>query len=215
MKKGEHVRVSIVIAIVLLASASSVIAEPAEIPFREVFTTLAEKTTRASDHTFFETEVLHGQARRDRDTSITDLEIWKYTYGPEARLGHASLIYANSGNKFSFTAFPNAADETFDCLTFAQADAELLRRGWSNRSEVDRGWLDVEDLGASYQRDGVTMNFVNSVLLLASAHSPESFKAQQESFEVTRQKRLQMTRGTDAYAKLCVNRVNVTYARQD
>jgi hypothetical protein len=156
--------------------------------------------------------VLRGQATRERDT---DLKIWKYTYGPEARLGRASFYYANSGNDLSFTASPSSADETLDCLTFAQADAELLRRSWSYKAEKDRGWCDAEDIGAIYSRNGVTLAFSNGVLLLPSPHSLESMNAQQKDIDALVQQRLGTTRGTDAYAKLCVNNVSVAYARQD
>lgn len=60
-------RIAITAIAILLASATAATAEPAEIPFRDLFATLAEKTTRASDQAFFETVVLRGQARAEPD----------------------------------------------------------------------------------------------------------------------------------------------------
>ncbi|MBP2161895.1 MULTISPECIES: hypothetical protein [Asticcacaulis] len=210
-------RISVIAAAMLLASATAAIAEPAEIPFRNVFATLAEKTTRASDRAFFETEVLRGQAMAEPDRFSDRAGATKYTYGPQMRQGIAYLNSTGAKNTVSFSAESGLADRGADCLTFAEADGELLRHGWSYtrpKTTTSPG----EMVGAVYQRAGVALSLSNTAIMMSfesMASSPEARKAARDRLEALRQERLNTTRGTEAYAKLCPDMIDVAFVRQD
>jgi len=212
-------RISVAVTILgFLVFASSVMAEPADIAFRDIFTTLTTKVTKRSDQAFFEKEVLQARAVRALNSDYPGSNAYTYTYGPALSGTGSSYVerMEEGETKVFFLASDYSQDRSGGCVRFSEAEEALHRQNWSREIPATELFSDGERIEANYLRAGVVLqisNFVNLMPFLEPWNPAEVAKQQLAEAEVRRKERLKIKPGTKNYEALCVDSVVVRFTR--
>lgn len=194
------------------AAPSGTSAIVTDIAFRDIFTSVASHASVSSTREDFESGALQSRALRTPGATTSTMPVhFTYSYS-DGKGADYSESPGDAGDTVRFEASDFSGNAAYGCLTFGQARAILLARGWTWRSDDnDRG----ETIGITYGRGGVRMSISHFYVPMIVEYWQGAAAAQDQQKEADAQIALRekIKPRSAAFLKTCVTISSVAFTR--